>query len=132
MAACKGHLRFCALPCGFAMGDTDSVAVFFLLNSPFAEVQRQSLRRCFCLARSGAFGQCLDAPFGGAFIALPRALGVAEAMPHIVVRNLTVRYDGHEALREVSVEIPDGQITVVLGPSGCGKTTFFALPQSPD
>jgi phosphate transport system ATP-binding protein len=46
-------------------------------------------------------------------------------MPHIVVRNLTVRYDGHEALREVSVEIPDGQITVVLGPSGCGKTTFL-------
>lgn len=46
-------------------------------------------------------------------------------MPHIVVRNLTVRYDGHEALREVSVEIPDGQITVVLGPSGCSKTTFL-------
>jgi phosphate transport system ATP-binding protein len=46
-------------------------------------------------------------------------------MPHIVVRNLTVRYDGHEALRDVSVEIPDGQITVVLGPSGCGKTTFL-------
>jgi phosphate transport system ATP-binding protein len=46
-------------------------------------------------------------------------------MPHIAVRNLTVRYDGHEALREVSVEIPDGQITVVLGPSGCGKTTFL-------
>jgi phosphate transport system ATP-binding protein len=46
-------------------------------------------------------------------------------MPHIVVRNLTVRYDGHEALREVSVEIPDRQITVVLGPSGCGKTTFL-------
>lgn len=58
-------------------------------------------------------------------MALPRALGVAEAMPHIFVRNLTVRYDGHEALREVSVEIPDGQITVVLGPSGCGKTTFL-------
>jgi len=46
-------------------------------------------------------------------------------MPHIVVRNLTVRYGNHEALRRVSVEIPDGQITVVMGPSGCGKTTFL-------
>ncbi len=46
-------------------------------------------------------------------------------MPHIVVRGLTVRYGDHEALRDVSVEIPDGQITVVLGPSGCGKTTFL-------
>lgn len=46
-------------------------------------------------------------------------------MPHIAVRNLTVTYDGVIALRNVSVEIPDGQITVVLGPSGCGKTTFL-------
>ncbi|GBC98829.1 Phosphate import ATP-binding protein PstB 3 [bacterium HR17] len=46
-------------------------------------------------------------------------------MPHIVVRNLSVAYDGYVALRDVTVEIPDGQITVVLGPSGCGKTTFL-------
>ncbi|MER3501476.1 MAG: phosphate ABC transporter ATP-binding protein [Candidatus Fervidibacterota bacterium] len=46
-------------------------------------------------------------------------------MPRIVVRNLSVYYGSHQALRDVSVEIPDGQITVVLGPSGCGKTTFL-------
>lgn len=46
-------------------------------------------------------------------------------MSHIVVENLSVQYNGHPALQEVSLEIPDRQITAVIGPSGCGKTTFL-------
>ncbi len=46
-------------------------------------------------------------------------------MPHISVRNLTVHYNGRVALDNVTVQIPDGQITAVIGPSGCGKTTFL-------
>jgi len=47
-------------------------------------------------------------------------------MPHISIRNLSVTYDGsHQALKNVSVDIPDGQITAVIGPSGCGKTTLL-------
>jgi len=46
-------------------------------------------------------------------------------MPHIIVRNLTVHYNGRAALDNVTVEIPDRQITAVIGPSGCGKTTFL-------
>jgi phosphate transport system ATP-binding protein len=46
-------------------------------------------------------------------------------MPHISVRNLTVQYNGRVALDNVTVQIPDGQITAVIGPSGCGKTTFL-------
>ncbi len=46
-------------------------------------------------------------------------------MPHISLRNLNVLYRDHEALRDVSVDIPDGQITAVIGPSGCGKTTLL-------
>jgi len=46
-------------------------------------------------------------------------------MPHISVRNLTVAYDGHAILSDVSMDIPDRQITAVVGPSGCGKTTFL-------
>ena len=45
--------------------------------------------------------------------------------PHIQVRDLNVQYTGHPALKNVSVEIPKGQITVILGPSGCGKTTLL-------
>ncbi|MBM3497464.1 MAG: phosphate ABC transporter ATP-binding protein [Armatimonadetes bacterium] len=46
-------------------------------------------------------------------------------MPHISVRNLTVAYDGQAILSDVSMDIPDRQITAVVGPSGCGKTTFL-------
>lgn len=46
-------------------------------------------------------------------------------MPHIDVRNLSVTYGRHQALTDVTVQIPDGAITAVIGPSGCGKTTFL-------
>jgi phosphate transport system ATP-binding protein len=46
--------------------------------------------------------------------------------PHIQVQNLHVEYSGgHTALKNVSVEIPKGQITAIMGPSGCGKTTLL-------
>ncbi len=44
---------------------------------------------------------------------------------HIQVKELNVEYGGHPALRNVSVEIPKGQITAIMGPSGCGKTTLL-------
>ncbi|NIN65538.1 MAG: ATP-binding cassette domain-containing protein [Anaerolineae bacterium] len=46
-------------------------------------------------------------------------------MPHISLRNLSVRYRDRVALQDVSVDIPDGQITAIIGPSGCGKTTLL-------
>lgn len=45
--------------------------------------------------------------------------------PHIIVRNLNVSYAGHRALKDITVEIPRNQITVIMGPSGCGKTTLL-------
>lgn len=44
---------------------------------------------------------------------------------HISVRNLSVAYDGHQALSDINVDIPDKRITVIIGPSGCGKTTLL-------
>jgi phosphate transport system ATP-binding protein len=46
-------------------------------------------------------------------------------MPHISLRNLSVSYRDRVALQDVSVDIPDGQITAIIGPSGCGKTTLL-------
>jgi phosphate transport system ATP-binding protein len=46
-------------------------------------------------------------------------------MPHISLRNLTIGYGNQQALRDITVDIPDGQITAVIGPSGCGKTTLL-------
>ena len=46
-------------------------------------------------------------------------------MPHISLRDLNVSYGRHQGLRDVTVDIPDGQITAIIGPSGCGKTTLL-------
>jgi phosphate transport system ATP-binding protein len=46
-------------------------------------------------------------------------------MPHISLRNLRVCYGRHDALRDISVDIPDGRLTAIIGPSGCGKTTLL-------
>lgn len=46
-------------------------------------------------------------------------------MPHISLSNLTIAYGDQQVLQNVSVDIPDGQITAVIGPSGCGKTTLL-------
>ncbi len=46
-------------------------------------------------------------------------------MPHISLRDLNVSYGRHQALRDITVDIPDGQITAIIGPSGCGKTTLL-------
>lgn len=44
---------------------------------------------------------------------------------HIQVRNLNVFYGKQQALKEINLEIPKAQITVIMGPSGCGKTTLL-------
>jgi phosphate transport system ATP-binding protein len=46
-------------------------------------------------------------------------------MPHISVKSLSVNLGSHAALKDVSVDFPDGQITAIIGPSGCGKTTLL-------
>ena len=43
----------------------------------------------------------------------------------IELRNIPKRFGSKPAVDDVSLTIPDGQLTIVLGPSGCGKTTLL-------
>ncbi len=43
----------------------------------------------------------------------------------ISAEKLCLWYDEHQALKDISIEIPEHQITALIGPSGCGKSTFL-------
>ena len=48
-----------------------------------------------------------------------------EVKTHISVQDLTVSYGQQRALNNITIDIPDRKITVIMGPSGCGKTTLL-------
>lgn len=41
------------------------------------------------------------------------------------VRNFSLWYGTQQALKDISLDIPEKRITAVIGPSGCGKSTFL-------
>ena len=44
---------------------------------------------------------------------------------HISVQNLNVFYGDEQALKNITIDIPDKRIIAIIGPSGCGKTTLL-------
>ena len=43
------------------------------------------------------------------------------------LKHIKKSYDGVTILRDINLEIQDGEIVSILGPSGCGKTTLLNL-----
>jgi multiple sugar transport system ATP-binding protein len=49
-------------------------------------------------------------------------------MSEIVLDQVTKRFpDGTEAVKEMSLDIPDGEFVILVGPSGCGKSTALRM-----
>ena len=52
-------------------------------------------------------------------------MDLAISRPKMEARRLSVFYGPKAAVRDVSLTIPERQVTALIGPSGCGKTTFL-------
>lgn len=41
------------------------------------------------------------------------------------IKNLEKRFGTHEVLKDINMEIQEGEVVVIIGPSGSGKSTFL-------
>ena len=59
----------------------------------------------------------------------PVALRALEGAPEtkIAIQEVSFWYGRTQALRDVSLDIPEQRITALIGPSGCGKSTLLRL-----
>ncbi|MBK7106088.1 MAG: phosphate ABC transporter ATP-binding protein [Ignavibacteriae bacterium] len=45
----------------------------------------------------------------------------------ILTKDLSLYYGDKQALKDISLQIPEKQVTAFIGPSGCGKSTFLRV-----
>src|ERR671911_759289 len=49
-------------------------------------------------------------------------------MAEIVLDSVSKRFDdGYEAVKDMDLEIKDGEFVILVGPSGCGKSTALRM-----
>jgi phosphate transport system ATP-binding protein len=59
--------------------------------------------------------------------AVGRRSAAADVGVKIELRDLNFFYGSNQALKHVSLDLPDRQVTGMIGPSGCGKSTLLRV-----
>jgi phosphate transport system ATP-binding protein len=54
-----------------------------------------------------------------------RAREKIASLAHVTAKEFSIFYGEHEAVKKLSLEIPQKKVTAIIGPSGCGKSTFL-------
>jgi len=60
------------------------------------------------------------------FAAAASAVAMAPP-PKLEVRNLDFLYGDTQALKNISMDLPERQVSAIIGPSGCGKSTLLRV-----
>jgi len=55
------------------------------------------------------------------------AAAIVSPPPKLAVRNLNFLYGDSQALKNISLDIPEKQVSAIIGPSGCGKSTLLRV-----
>jgi phosphate transport system ATP-binding protein len=64
-------------------------------------------------------------------VPVPREVGAAvsdagaELTPKLRVRELNFYYGSYQALKSITMDVPERKVTAFIGPSGCGKSTLL-------
>ena len=58
---------------------------------------------------------------------VPRAAGAPRHAPRIAIEGLDFFYGSNKALKGISLDLPERQVTGMIGPSGCGKSTLLRV-----
>ncbi len=58
-------------------------------------------------------------------ISMPQGVGIEGEMPALQIRGLSKSFGTFVALKDIDLDIKQGEFVCFLGPSGCGKTTLL-------
>jgi phosphate transport system ATP-binding protein len=70
----------------------------------------------------------MDGSGSGPRVSSPIAVSAANLnTPRIAIRGLDFFYGANKALKGISLDLPERQVTGMIGPSGCGKSTLLRV-----
>ncbi len=74
-----------------------------------------------------ARGAAQDTTHGASFGGMTARSSALMNPARIAIRNLEFFYGANKALKGITLDLPDRQVTGMIGPSGCGKSTLLRV-----